>query len=105
MVGDHRLGADVHAVDHAAVGNSRTGTDVDRDARRGVQQTAVLRVGALAMIGAKSARITALNHTDAPAATWTSPTSVAVGATNAPGSTAGDRPSNAYSGIAWIYRR
>src|SRR3954447_11907730 len=51
------------------------------------------------MIGAKSARMTALNHTDAPASTWTSPISVAVGAMNAPGSIVGDRPSNEYNGI------
>ncbi len=57
------------------------------------------------MMGAKSARRTALNHTDAPASTCTSPTSVAVGAMNAPGSTVGDRPSNEYSGIVQIYRR
>ena len=51
------------------------------------------------MMGAKSARSTALNHTDAPASTWTSPTRVAVGAMKAPGSTVGDRPSNVNSGI------
>ena len=51
------------------------------------------------MIGAKSARSTALNQTDAPASTCTSPISVAVGATKAVGSTTGDRPSKAYSGI------
>ena len=50
-------------------------------------------------IGAKSARRTALNHTDAPASTCTSPTKVAVGAMKAVGSTVGDRPSNEYSGI------
>jgi hypothetical protein len=45
-----------------------------------------------------------LNHTDAPASTVTSPTSTAVGATNAVGSTFGDRPSNEYIGIVQIYR-
>jgi hypothetical protein len=40
-----------------------------------------------------------LNHTDAPASTWTSPIKVAVGAINAPESTVGDRPSNEYIGI------
>jgi hypothetical protein len=51
------------------------------------------------MIGAKSPLMTALNHTEAPVSTWTSPTKVAVGAMNAPGSIVGDRPSNEYSGI------
>jgi hypothetical protein len=51
------------------------------------------------MMGAKSARMTALNHTDAPVSTWTSPIRVAVGAMNALGSIVGDRPSNEYNGI------
>jgi hypothetical protein len=51
------------------------------------------------MIGAKSARMTALNQTDAPASMCTSPTSTAVGAMNAPGWTVGVRPSNEYNGI------
>ena len=48
MVGDHRLGADVHAVDHATVGHRGARSDIDGDARRGVQNAAILHVGALA---------------------------------------------------------
>ena len=47
MIGDHRLRSDVHAVDHAAVRHRRARSDVGRNARRGVQDAAVLHVGAL----------------------------------------------------------
>src|SRR3954471_4707360 len=56
-------------------------------------------------IGAKSARSTAPYQTDAPASTVTSPTSVAVGATNASGCTVGRLPSNANSGMSARRRR
>ncbi|HXB49746.1 MAG TPA: hypothetical protein VNW50_18445 [Streptosporangiaceae bacterium] len=51
------------------------------------------------MIGPKSARSTAPYQTEASSSTRTSPTSVAVGAIQAEGLTAGSRPSNAKSGI------
>src|SRR3954454_24304061 len=53
----------------------------------------------------KSARSTALNQTEAPASTVTSPISEAVGATKAVGWTVGDLPSNEYSGTARPYGR
>src|SRR5580658_7462924 len=51
------------------------------------------------MIGPKSARSTAPYQIEASASTSTSPTSVAVGAIHADGSTRGDFPSNENSGI------
>src|SRR3954454_12864870 len=48
MVGDHRLGSDVHAVDDTAMGYRRPRSDVDWNAWRGVQHAAVLHVGAFA---------------------------------------------------------
>src|SRR3954447_5731330 len=48
MVGDHRLGADVHAVDDTAVGDRRPWSDVDWNAWWGMQHAAVLHVGAFA---------------------------------------------------------
>ena len=48
VVGDQRLGADVHAVDHAHVRDRRTRSDVDRDARRRVQHRSVLHIRAFA---------------------------------------------------------
>src|SRR5439155_465081 len=52
-------------------------------------------------IGLKSARSTALYHTDAFSSTVTSPTSTAVGATNADGWTFGLLPSKLNSGMVW----
>ena len=100
VVGQDGLSTDMCAVHHASVRDRGTRSDVDLDARRGMQDAESCTLApSRTTIGAKSPLSTALNQTDAPASTCTSPTKVAVGAIKALGSTVGDRPSNEYNGI------
>ena len=100
VVGDHRLGADVHAVDDAAVRDRRPRSDVDGNAGRGVQHAAVLHVGAFADDDGRevAAQYGVEPHRGARL-DGTSPISVAVGAMKRRGRLVGDRPSNVNSGI------
>src|SRR5216117_3101306 len=118
--GHHGAGADPRAVEHgravsnqafiaerrrvdrAVVADSRAGADLGSPARRHVDDGAILHVGAAAHHDrVEVAAEDGVVPEDARSSIVTSPTTTAVGATNAVGCTFGLLPSKLNSGMGW----